>query len=332
MKREFIKIGDEGERCRGELSLILEQVKSYQVENQELLEEVKNKTQEVDDYRKKYLEALERCEDQQCEISALRTQVNRYTEQQASLNLEYRNELLSKELNKLQHLPMEIRAKEIELDEIRSALKIRDNTIDALAKDLEQCLTHSESQTIEIENERVANRNLLTEISKLRQQIDEQVEVNKELIQQRLVTERQNIRIQELEESLDGERRTIRDYENQVQLLREESAKQILRIKERTETQRSALQAQVAGLEKELAHARAAVKGASRERDETRARMRAEVMRLEGKFNEAQLEIKNLRSNIDFLKHSYSSIIGTFDDDETSEVELTDKTQPDSSN
>lgn len=36
--------------------------------------------------------------------------------------------------------------------------------------------------------------------------------------------------------------------------------------------------------------------------------MKMEVLRLEGKFNEAQLEIQNLRSNIDLLKYSYSNL------------------------
>lgn len=47
--------------------------------------------------------------------------------------------------------------------------------------------------------------------------------------------------------------------------------------------------------------------------------MKLEVLRLEGKFNEAQLEIRNLRGNIELLKCSYSSIVGTYDDDDDNE-------------
>lgn len=48
--------------------------------------------------------------------------------------------------------------------------------------------------------------------------------------------------------------------------------------------------------------------------------MKLEVLRLENKFNETQLEIRNLRSNIELLKCSYSTIIKTYDEEEDETV------------
>lgn len=42
--------------------------------------------------------------------------------------------------------------------------------------------------------------------------------------------------------------------------------------------------------------------------------MKLEVLRLERKFNEAQMEIRNLRGNIELLKCSYTSILDNYDD------------------
>lgn len=212
-----------------------------------------------------------------------------------------------------------MKSKQIEIDEVRSAIRVRENTIDALAGDLEACILQSEKLTVELREERTANKNLLTEISSLRQNLEELTQNNKDLSKQRQITERQNARIIELEDALDRKQKELDMFEQQMSLLRDESAKQILRIKERAETQRTSLQHQIGGLEKELAHARAALKAAAKDRDDTRNRLKSEIMRLESKFNEAQLEVQHLRGNIDLLKRSYSSIAAALEDEERPE-------------
>lgn len=223
--------------------------------------------------RQKYLEALQRCEDFSIEVLGLKTQLNRQMDTQSAAALELKSELMQREISQMQHMPVELKAKQVELDELRSTLKVREQTIDALANDLEQCLSHSENLKVDIENERVANKNLLTLISSLEGSLKEHESKAKEILQQRQVTEKQNSRIIELEECLERNRTLNKQFETQLLLLREESSKQILRIKERAETQRSALNAQIGGLERELAHSRAALKATCKEKDETRSRL-----------------------------------------------------------
>lgn len=264
---------------------------------------------------------LERYEEQACELTALKTKPRRNNEQIA-LDLEYKNELLSKQLAQFQDLPLEIKSKQIEIDEVRSALKVRENTIDALARDLETCILHSEKLIAEVQDERIANKNLLTEISNLQQNLEDLTENNKDLSKQRQVTEHQNDRIIELENTLDEKQKELELFVQQLSLLREESAKQIMRIKGRAETHRNSMQLQIGGLEKELAHARAALKAAAKDRDDTRHRLKSEIMRLESKFNEAQMEVHHLRGNIDLLKRSYSGIVADLDDEERNGPEI----------
>lgn len=223
-------------------------------------------------FRQKYLDTLQKSEDQSCEITDLNSQISRLSDLQNANALEMRNELMQRELSQMQHLPVELKAKQVELDESRNALKIRDNTIDALAKDLELCLIHSEKLNAELDTERVANKNLLAEINNLQNELDDKGKQKHELFHQKEIAEKQNLRIIELEECIERNKILTQTFEDQLQLLREESAKQIVRIKERAETQRVALQAQISGLERELAHARAALKAAGKERDDTRSR------------------------------------------------------------
>lgn len=264
---------------------------------------------------------LERYEEQAYELTALKTKPRRNNEQIA-LDLEYKNELLSKQLAQFQDLPLEIKSKQIEIDEVRSALKVRENTIDALARDLETCILQSEKLIVEVQDERIANKNLLTEISNLQQNLEDLTENNKDLSKQRQVTEHQNDRIIELENTLDEKQKELELFVQQLSLLREESAKQIMRIKGRAETHRNSMQLQIGGLEKELAHARAALKAAAKDRDDTRHRLKSEIMRLESKFNEAQMEVHHLRGNIDLLKRSYSGIVADLDDEERNGPEI----------
>lgn len=264
---------------------------------------------------------LEQYEEQACELTALKTKPRRNNEQIA-LDLEYKNELLSKQLAQFQDLPLEIKSKQIEIDEVRSALKVRENTIDALARDLETCILQSEKLIVEVQDERIANKNLLTEISNLQQNLEDLTENNKDLSKQRQVTEHQNDRIIELENTLDEKQKELELFVQQLSLLREESAKQIMRIKGRAETHRNSMQLQIGGLEKELAHARAALKAAAKDRDDTRHRLKSEIMRLESKFNEAQMEVHHLRGNIDLLKRSYSGIVADLDDEERNGPEI----------
>lgn len=259
---------------------------------------------------------MERYEEIKCEVTELRNQPSRNIEANTSV-LQNNNDLMTKELSKLQNLPIKVQSQEIELKNMQDAIRVRENTIEALASDLEKCIVQSEKMVAELHDERDANRKLLLQISNVKKELQDQVLSNKELMVERQVVEKQNMRIIQLEEALEAKQRDHQLFEQQLQLLREESAKQISRIKERAESQKGALQAQVGGLEKELAHSQAALKAAAKDRDDSRRYLKSEILKLESKFNEAQIEIRHLRSNIDLLKCSYSSIAEVLDDDES---------------
>lgn len=259
---------------------------------------------------------MERYEEIKCEVTELRNQPSRNIEANTSV-LQNNNDLMTKELSKLQNLPIKVQTQEIELKNMQDAVRVRENTIEALASDLEKCIVQSEKLVVELHDERDANRKLLLQISNVKKELQDQVLSNKELMAERQVVEKQNMRIIQLEEALEAKQRDHQLFEQQLQLLREESAKQISRIKERAESQKGALQAQVGGLEKELAHSQAALKAAAKDRDDSRRYLKSEILKLESKFNEAQIEIRHLRSNIDLLKCSYSSIAEVLDDDES---------------
>lgn len=212
---------------------------------------------------------LEKSEDYLIEISTLKKEIAQVSDLQRTRS---NREQTQNEALQMHQLPVQMKAKQVELEEAHNALKLRENTIDALAKDLEQCLINSEALANDLEAERVANRNLLDKISDLQSQVDDEKKLRKEIVQQKEMSDNQSNKIIELEDCLERNRNQSETFQEQLKMLHEESAKQILRIKDRTEAQRTALQAHITGLEKELAHVRAIFKAACKERDDTKTR------------------------------------------------------------
>jgi hypothetical protein len=70
------------------------------------------------------------------------------------------------------------------------------------------------------------------------------------------------------ERRLEEKTHDVLQLETQLETLREESARQVSRCKERAETVRRALQTQIYEMERQLAQSRAIAKTAHRERDE----------------------------------------------------------------
>lgn len=70
------------------------------------------------------------------------------------------------------------------------------------------------------------------------------------------------------EKRLDEKLHEVAQFANQLETLREESARQIARCKDRNETVKRSLQNQIADLERQLAQARATARTAQKDKDE----------------------------------------------------------------
>lgn len=90
--------------------------------------------------------------------------------------------------------------------------------------------------------------------------------------------------------------------------MREESARQVARTKDRCETVRRSMQCQIADLEKQVAQSRAQAKAAQRDRDEIRQKMQSQINNLNENFEDAQMRIRNLQGHVNFLKNSYTNV------------------------
>ncbi|PSN42591.1 hypothetical protein C0J52_08705 [Blattella germanica] len=100
----------------------------------------------------------------------------------------------------------------------------------------------------------------------------------------------------------------ITQLTSQLETIREESARQVSRTKDRAEAMRRSLQNQISDIERELAQSRASARTAQKERDEIRQRMQFQINNLTDNFDQAQLRIRSLQSHVDYLKSSYNEM------------------------
>ncbi|KAG8316102.1 hypothetical protein J6590_058070 [Homalodisca vitripennis] len=95
----------------------------------------------------------------------------------------------------------------------------------------------------------------------------------------------------------------------QLETLREESARQVARVKERSEMIRKCLQAQIGEMEREVATCRAATAFANRERDEIRSKLQMEVCLLSENFRDSQNRIVQLQQHVNYLSASHPTAL-----------------------
>lgn len=90
------------------------------------------------------------------------------TQEQINAGLQLANERFNEQLQELRQLPFILKAKEIELQETMSKLKIAEKTINALSNDLEGCIVKCEFLTKDLEQEKKFNCDARLQIDTLK--------------------------------------------------------------------------------------------------------------------------------------------------------------------
>lgn len=115
--------------------------------------------------------------------------------------------------------------------------------------------------------------------------------------------------VEDTERELAEKAHEVAQLSAEVENVREESARQVARTKERCETIRRSMQLQITELERQLACCRALTRSAQKDRDEIRQKMQAQINNLNENFEDAQMRIRNLQGHVNFLKHSYTNVV-----------------------
>ncbi|KAJ9597279.1 hypothetical protein L9F63_011850, partial [Diploptera punctata] len=290
-----------------QLMLAKQRFREASDELEELQSTLEDQSAQLDDYKNKYLQAQEQVEEQRRRIEMLEIDKSRISEQ-VNIELQRIKNQFQEQLHELTPLPDILTATQMKLSESQQKKKLAERSVEELSQALKEIANlqremNDNRTSIQFgSDERTAMRNALEnweiQYNKLK---EENTNMKANLARLEEASTQNQIRLQE-------KLHEITQLTAQLETVREESARQVSRTKDRSETSRRSLQNQIYELEKELAQSRASARSAQKDRDEIRQKMQNQINNLTESFDQAQLRIRNLQSHVNFLKTSYTDI------------------------
>ncbi|KYB28655.1 outer dense fiber protein 2 [Tribolium castaneum] len=292
-----------------QLAVAKQRFREAQDELEELRSFIQDQQGQLDDYRNKYLEAQQEVEEQRRHIDMLEMDANRVNEQ-VNLEIQRVKSQFQEKLQELLPLPDLLKTTQLKLQEAQQMHLLAERNNEALQRDLQLYKDKIAEITGEMDKARSDNKLGENEKLSLAQRIEEMEakinELEEENFSLREDMKRTEETLEETEREKEAKMHEIAQLAAQLETVREESARQVARNKERCETVRRSMQNQISDLERQLAQSRAQARAAQKDRDEIRQKMQAQINNLHENFEDAQMRIRNLQGHVNFLKESYT--------------------------
>ncbi|XP_049884911.1 putative leucine-rich repeat-containing protein DDB_G0290503 [Pectinophora gossypiella] len=278
---------------------------------------MKEQNDQLQDYRVKYMQAQQLVEEQRRQMDLMDMDNTRISEQ---INLEIQKVKLKfqEKLQELAPIPDLLKATQMRLKDAQQAQAIAEHNAEQLARELNcarekvHILLHNTVKPPEkTPEQRGADEK---QLALLQQRIAQLTDTNLSL---KAEIERLKANVIRMEESVLANEKRLQEKMHECAQLggeldrsRDDAARALQRSNERMETIRKCLQTTVAELERQLAAARAQVKSSEKEREELQCRLNCQIKRLKDNFDQAQLRIMALTTQVATLRHSAGSDAG----------------------
>ncbi|CAG9136956.1 unnamed protein product [Plutella xylostella] len=287
------------------------------------IEELKLNAEQLQDYRNKYLQAQQEAMEYKRQLEVLDYD-NRQVSEQVQIEIQKMKMQFQEKLMELSPLPDLLKNAQIQLQEAKQLQDLAEDSSRQLSAELQRV---NEKLIIAINNythEKAEKHQILEENKTLTAELEEK---ENEIVQLNKLIEESKYTITRLEERLSNLDQRFREKSSEVnQVMRDledlksESHRSLLRSKERSETTRRQLQAQVSELERQLSESRAQCRASQRERDEARQRILMQVNNLKENYDLVEIRLQTLQQEVTSLKTNYSSIM--LDDEENPAISL----------
>ncbi|XP_045458232.1 paramyosin-like [Melitaea cinxia] len=274
---------------------------------------MKEQNNQLQDYRVKYLQAQQLVEEQRRQMDMMDMDNTRISEQ---INLEIQRVKIKfqEKLQELAPIPDLLKATQMKLKDAQQSQAIAEHKAEQLARELNSArekvhvLLHNSLKPPEKPPERGTDEK---QMALLQQRISQLTETNMAL---KTEIERLKANVIRMEESVLANEKRLQEKMHECAQLggeldraRDEAARALQRANERTETVRKCMQTTVGELERQLASTRAQVKTSEKEREELQCRMQCQIKRLNENFEQAQLRILGLQTQVQTLRRTVSS-------------------------
>ncbi|KAG8232140.1 hypothetical protein J437_LFUL012150 [Ladona fulva] len=261
--------GSKGQACQ--VTFLEQQLREAKDEIEELNVKQQESAYQEEYYRGKYLLAQQQVEEQRRQIDLMDADNKRITQQVEEEMQRVKCQFQDK-LDELKSLPELLRSTQCRLQEAFQKQKQTEEKVCELTMQLEEANNKKNEAEQKLDRFWSQHDEMINQFDSLKAKVEAWEKKCKDLQD---LNNKQNNDMKRLEELAAQSKRCseeksleIMQLNNQLENMREESARQIARTKERYETVRRSYQTQVEELERQLAQSRATAHAAQAERDE----------------------------------------------------------------
>ncbi|XP_017097653.2 cingulin [Drosophila bipectinata] len=268
--------GGDNDADAAELNLLRARVNELKEEQLEFKCIMKEQSQQLEDYRNKYLLAQQKVEEQCVSLEKLNMN-NKRIEQQINTEVKEIRAKFQEKLNELLHFPKLLENEQLKLAQVCKEKDEMQTKLVVVCKELKACKAQMESTP--------------------------NVDVRPQLAQCQMELTQARNELEELLRQRDLFCEQLKSTQDDLDTLRTESAKIIAGTKERAELIKSQQQEQINRLEKELAQCRATASLSVNDREAVIREMQGQLNTLSYSFDAAQKQIKTLRNHIAYVSN-----------------------------
>ncbi|XP_014608308.1 PREDICTED: uncharacterized protein LOC106789023 [Polistes canadensis] len=282
-----------------------------QDELEELRSLIQDQAAQLEDYRNKYLQAQQQVEEQRRQLDLMEMDNARMNEN-VTLEIGRVKNQFQEKLAELAPLPDILKQTQMKLQEAQQMRLVAERNCEDLSRELLGCKDKIQTLQSQLDALRNEHQTLQEERGLGTGRFDELEKKNAELRHDNERMKNTLARFEEheaqLQKRIDEKMHEITQLTAMLEQVREDSARQVARTKERCETVRRTMQGQIAEMERQLAQCRATARAAQKDRDEIRQKMQSQINNLNEAFEQAQGRIRSLQGHVNYLKTSYSNV------------------------
>ncbi|XP_034172409.1 uncharacterized protein LOC117600724 isoform X2 [Osmia lignaria lignaria] len=293
------------------LIVFKQRFREAQDELEELRSMIQDQAAQLEDYRNKYLQAQQQVEEQRRQLDLMEMDNARMNEN-VTLEIGRVKNQFQEKLAELAPLPDILKQTQVKLQEAQQMRAVAERNCEDLSREL--LATKDKMQALQNQLDVMHNefQQLQDERGHGSGRFDELERKNAELRHENERMKNTLARFEEheaqLQKRIDEKMHEVTQLTAMLDQVREDSARQVARTKERCETARRTMQSQIAEMERQLAQCRATARAAQKDRDEIRQKMQGQINNLNEAFEQAQGRIRSLQGHVNYLKTSYSNI------------------------
>lgn len=293
------------------LIVFKQRFREAQDELEELRSLIQDQAAQLEDYRNKYLQAQQQVEEQRRQLDLMEMDNARMNEN-VTLEIGRVKNQFQEKLAELAPLPDILKQTQVKLQEAQQMRLVAERNCEDLSREVIGCKDKIQTLQNQLDVLRSEYQALQDERGHGSGRFDELERRNTELRHENERMKNTLARFEEheaqLQKRIDEKMHEVTQLTAMLEQIREDSARQVARTKERCETVRRSMQSQIAEMERQLAQCRATARAAQKDRDEIRQKMQGQINNLNEAFEQAQGRIRSLQGHVNYLKTSYTNI------------------------